>query len=307
VLDGLRKALVGPKPLLGKDDCLFPNTAKGKPLAQAAVDEGYLAIRTETVPPSGRQKKGKEIVVAELTEKGRRHVLDADSPKAVLQALLQAVHSLAEPPRPNQATDNLRPELEKATQVCLKAIDGAFAKLQKTVEGAFAKLQEAVIKALPSPAPTHSIDPGPILAALQAALARVEVPTGTTVGAPLSPPHAPAPTDTAPEAGEVTHEPKATTAPAISSEQLRSALRQAYDHLCLFLEFRDKLVEIPRLYHETVRQVSGLSVERFHQELEALSTERKVELHKLNEVHMAKERNLAIEQNDRLYYYVFWK
>jgi hypothetical protein len=50
-----------------------------------------------------------------------------------------------------------------------------------------------------------------------------------------------------------------------------------------------------------------LTVERFHQELEALSSERKVELHKLNEVHMAKERELAIEKDDRLYYYVFWK
>jgi hypothetical protein len=92
-----------------------------------------------------------------------------------------------------------------------------------------------------------------------------------------------------------------------TTELVRTALRQAYDELCLYVEFRDKLVEIPRLYHETVRRLPGLSVEWFHRELEALSNERKVELHKLNEVHLAKERNLAIEKDDRLYYYLYWK
>jgi hypothetical protein len=306
VLDGLRKALSGPKPLLGKDDALFPSSAKGKPLAQAAIDQGYLITRTETMTPSGKQKKGKDVLVAELTEKGRRHVLEVDSPKSVLQALLPAVQALAEGPTQQPKTDEFRPELEKATQACVKAIEDAFAKLQNTVEKAFAKLQEAVLKALPPPAPRTTLDPGPVLAALQAALARVEVPTGATAAAP-SPPPAPRPTSPAPPAEEVSHGPKPTPAQTIPAEPLRSALRQAYDHLCLFVEFRDKLVEIPRLYHETVRRLPGLPVERFHQELEALSNERKVELHKLNEVHMAKERNLAIEKDDRLYYYVFWK
>jgi hypothetical protein len=307
VLDGLRKALTGPKSLLGKDDCLFPNTAKGKPLAQAAVDQGYLITRTETVPPSGRQKKGKEVVIGELTEKGRQHILEVDSPKSVLQALLPAVQALAEGPKQQPKTDNLRPELERATQACVKAIEGAFARLQKTVEDAFAKLQGAVVKALPSSASTPSLDPGPILAALHAALARMEVPMGATAAVPLSPRPAQGATGPAPAAEEVIHKPTGAAAPAISTEQFRSAIRQAYDHLCLFVEFRDKLVEIPRLYHETVQRLPGLAVERFHQELEALSNERKVELHKLNEVHMAKERELAIEKDDRLYYYIFWK
>lgn len=307
VLDGLRKALAGPKPLLGKDDALFPSAAKGKALAQAAIDQGYLITRTETMPPSGRQKKGKEVLVAELTEKGRQHVMEVDSPKSVLQALLPAVQALAAGPTQQPKTDEFRPELEKATQTCVKAIEGAFANLQKTVEGAFAKLQEAIVKALPAPTPRASLDPGPILSALQAALARVQVPTGATVAPSSPPPPAHRPTSPTPTAEEITHKPKPAAAPAISTEQLRSALRQAYDHLCLFVEFRDKLVEIPRLYHETVQRLPGLSVERFHQELEALSNERKVELHKLNEVHMAKERNLAIERDDRLYYYVYWK
>ncbi len=88
---------------------------------------------------------------------------------------------------------------------------------------------------------------------------------------------------------------------------LRSAIREAYDYLCLFHEFRDKLVEIPRLYHETAKRYPGLSVETLHRELTALSDEWKIELHKLNEVHAAKDRHLAIERDDRLYYYVMWK
>jgi hypothetical protein len=318
ILDGLRKALSGQKPLLGKGDCLFPDTVKGRPLAQAAVDQGYLITRTETVPPSGR-KKGKEVVIGELTEKGRQYVLEVESPKEVLQALLPAVQTLAEGHTQQSKSDTLRPELEKATQACVKAIEGAFAKLQKTVETAFAKLQETVVKALPAPfakleeavvkvlpapAPKPFLDPGPVLSALQAALTRVAVPSGST---PSVPSQSAPPTHQSSAVEEAAPKPITTPAPVVESGQLREAIRQAYDHLCLFVEFRDKLVEIPRLYHETVRRSPDVTLERFHRELEALSDERKVELHKLNEVHMAKERDLAIEKDDRLYYYVFWK
>ncbi|OWK46691.1 hypothetical protein [Fimbriiglobus ruber] len=104
--------------------------------------------------------------------------------------------------------------------------------------------------------------------------------------------------------GQPEHTP---AAPATSHAALRDAIHEAYDNLCLFEEFRHKMVEIPRLYHETAKHVHGLKVADFHNELEKLNTERKLELHKLSEVHMAKERNLAIERDDRLYYYVMWK
>jgi hypothetical protein len=195
----------------------------------------------------------------------------------------------------------VRPELEKATAACVKAIADAATKMQKAIEAAFAKMEQAVLKALPAPVASAAPDPSPVLAALQAALARVTPPTGATASsapatAPITPPVVTVPPPPPPPPGT-----------PITSEQLRAGIRQAYDHLCRFVEFSAKLVEIPPLYRETARRVPGLSLEQFHRELEALSGERKIELHKLNEVHAAKDRHLAIEKDDRLYYYVFWK
>jgi hypothetical protein len=235
-------------------------------------------------------------------------VLNADSPKAILEALLPAVSALAASRPPQPPADSVRPELERATQAWVKALDDGFAKLRKSLETAFAKLEQAVLKAVPAPASGPAVDPGPVLAGLQAALARVSL-------HPAAPPQgltAPLPAAQVPSVGSLPEQVGRQggglpSGPPVTAEQLRAVLRQAYDHLCLFAEFRDKMVEIPRLYHEAAQRLPGLSVERFHRELEALSAERKVELHKLNEVHTAKERQLAIEKDDRLYYYAYWK
>jgi hypothetical protein len=300
LLEGLRKALSGPQPLLGKG-ALFPSGAKGKELARVAVEGGYLTSRTETVPPpAGKKGKAKELVLAELTPKGRQHVLETDSPKKVLEALLPAVQALSS--RPGEATpgDALRPELDKATRACVEAIEKGFADLHKKIEAALARMEQAVAKALPAAPAGPAPDPGPVLAALREALGRVAAaPPQVSPLAQVPAPRAATPLQTA--------LPMPSRAEPPATEQVRTTLRQAYDELCLYVEFRDKLVEIPRLYHETVRRLPGLSVERFHRELEALSNERKVELHKLNEVHLAKERDLAIEKDDRLYYYLYWK
>jgi hypothetical protein len=285
LLAGLRAALAGPRPVSGKGG-LFPATAMGRGLAQAAVDRGYLVTGTESVPPARGKGAPKPVVVAELTEAGRRHVLGADSPRAVLESLLGAVNSLASPTPP--PVGDPRPELERATAACVRAIEDGFARLQKSVEAALARLDQAVVKALPAGPP---IDPRPVLAAIRSALDRI---------APATPGPAPAgaPGPRSPE----THDP-----PAGLPDRVRAALREAYDELCLYVEFRDRLVELPRLYHEAARRLPGLTPARFHRELEALSAERRVELHKLNEVHRAQERDLAIERDGRLYYYVFWK
>jgi len=95
--------------------------------------------------------------------------------------------------------------------------------------------------------------------------------------------------------------------PSPPTKDLRIVIHEAYEHLCLFDEFQDRMVKIPRLYHETAKRFPGLNVEAFHQELEALDKDWKVELHKLNEVHLAKEKHLAIERGDRLYYFIIWK
>ena len=87
---------------------------------------------------------------------------------------------------------------------------------------------------------------------------------------------------------------------------LRASLKAAYDHLCDFVEFRDRLVELPRLYRETAKRVPGLTPEGFKDELWRMSDEREIQLHVLNEVREAQHPELAIHRNDRLYYYLIW-
>ena len=87
---------------------------------------------------------------------------------------------------------------------------------------------------------------------------------------------------------------------------LRSILRKAYEDLCLYVEFEDGLVELPRLYHEARRTLSGLTVHAFHQELETLWSQRVLELKVINEVRSVSEPDKALRRGDNLYYYVLW-
>jgi hypothetical protein len=97
------------------------------------------------------------------------------------------------------------------------------------------------------------------------------------------------------------------TAPAPAPLSLSNALRTAYERLCRFVEFKDGVVELPRLYHETRKTFPSLSVKEFHDELMALWQRKEVELHVLNEVHLAAEPDKGIEHNNKLYYYARWK
>ena len=101
--------------------------------------------------------------------------------------------------------------------------------------------------------------------------------------------------------------PVAPPVPGADAPELGAALRAAYDHLCKFVEFRDRLVELPRLYHEARKRLPALTVEAFHGELSRLSRAYLVELHVLNEVRTAEEPHLAILRDGRLYYYARWK
>ncbi|MCE9531202.1 MAG: hypothetical protein K8T89_08785 [Planctomycetes bacterium] len=102
-------------------------------------------------------------------------------------------------------------------------------------------------------------------------------------------------------------EPLVVEPPPPPVSDLRTTIHEAYDYLCKFVEFRDKIVEIRRLYYEVLERMPGLTVPAFHAELEALNREWQIELRQLNEVEQAKDRHLAIERDDRLYYYIRWK
>ncbi|MDB5308406.1 MAG: hypothetical protein JWO38_2608 [Gemmataceae bacterium] len=93
----------------------------------------------------------------------------------------------------------------------------------------------------------------------------------------------------------------------LTSEKIRKGLKDAYDELCLDVEFQDKVVEIPRLFHEAARVLPGLTVHQFHRELQSLQHDHGVELQAINEVQRAKEPELAIHHGCRLLYFVVWK
>jgi hypothetical protein len=100
--------------------------------------------------------------------------------------------------------------------------------------------------------------------------------------------------------------PVAPPVPPPAHADLRAVLKQAYDHLCQFVEFRDKLVELPRLYREAAKHLPTLSAEAFKAELWRMGDEHKVQLHIINDVTAAKEPHLAISRAGDLYYYARW-
>jgi hypothetical protein len=294
---------------------IFPVGKAGNPLAERAQTEGWVEevkeARTVTTRRQNREQTTTRNVSIgwRLSAKGQQFLAEKDSPKAVLEALLPLVKQLID--RKPQAAPDLtafNATVKKATEECVGAIEKAFAGLQETIEAAFEKMQAVVVAAAPAaPASDH----GSVLRAIQTVVGRLQSPApvhmpeaklASTPPVQVAPPPAPV--------GEKIATPVPVPSPAnapISSETLRKTLKDVYDYLCRFEEFQSKLVELRRLYHEAKRHLSALTVEQFHEEMEALNREWKVELHILNEVMLAKERELAIWKNDRLYYYAFWK
>jgi hypothetical protein len=101
--------------------------------------------------------------------------------------------------------------------------------------------------------------------------------------------------------------PKTISSPESPASSPRDVLHRAYDKLCLLVDFRDGLVELPRLYHEARKTLPTLNVEDFHRELRSLWQAREIELHILNEVRSAAEPDLGIWRDNHLYYYIFWR
>jgi hypothetical protein len=95
LLEGLRRALDGqPRLLQGKDEkgALFPGGKPGAGPVKVALDNGYLIV---TDPPVG-VKATKAQKYARLTDKGRQFLIDFDTPKRSLEALVPVIRQTAE-------------------------------------------------------------------------------------------------------------------------------------------------------------------------------------------------------------------
>jgi hypothetical protein len=109
-------------------------------------------------------------------------------------------------------------------------------------------------------------------------------------------------TATPPATPSKIHEPQGHAA----QPTLAEALQIAYRTLGQFIEYNDGLIPIPVLFHETRRSLPNLTLADYHKELQALWSQRVLELKVLNEVQKAAERDKAIQRGDNLYYYVYW-
>lgn len=166
ILAGLRKALAGPLPLTGEGEAALFSPRGGKALANAAIEQGLLVSSKVKEKIAG---KTKTIERGELTQSGRRYVLDADNPKAVLEALLPAVRELAAPQPPV--------EKEKLTPEHQRTLEKSFAALRDTLTRSFDRLEQQLEKVLADAAPaSRPTDPAALFEALQTALRRVEAP-----------------------------------------------------------------------------------------------------------------------------------
>ena len=173
LLAALRNALAGPMLLYAtkSEPGIFPSGKAGKELAERAKQEEYIEEFRETLPPTGKSKKGKEVVKARLTTKGRDRVLEAFSPRKLLEDLVPIIRDLSarlasdgsqeggaaeHTATVHAVQEAVRKELDQSTaNRVLKEIEKESGKLQQQLQGlqekintAFEKVTESVRKAV---------------------------------------------------------------------------------------------------------------------------------------------------------------
>jgi hypothetical protein len=161
ILDCLKKAINALPELLPLVGTKSIFSAKQADLAQRALHEGLLITHQKQVK-SGKTTKVVDVGI--LTEAGARKVADAggtQSLKNVLEMLQSTLERLGGPRTAPDPT-KFSAVVEKATTICVNAINTAFAGLQADVLSAVSSSSGA------------SVDPAPLLAGIAAALSKIE-------------------------------------------------------------------------------------------------------------------------------------
>lgn len=136
---------------------------------------------------------------------------------------------------------------------------------------------------------------------------------GKKVPSAPKPPEVKAPEPkTEPKPPEITAEVKSVDSGAASPADVRNTIRESYDYMKKFKEFRDGVVEMRRLWYDAKERQPNLTVPEFHAQLQEMNKNHEIELRQLNEVGEAKDPELAIHENDssgspRMFYYVRFK
>jgi hypothetical protein len=257
---------------------------------KTAQEKGWLRANKITVQTAGKDNKPKssKVDVLDLTPEGEEVLRQAARPEVLAATTAAQAATLRQ--QLEQDREKLRAEVLAALAEKGKGKPDAAAKGHAALSGIVGKLAEQLEKI---EAALQAGSAQPILQKIDEAFAtlRARLERAVPSGASAEP------------------RPPAQAAPLVSSAptpSLRGVLRQAYDDLCQLIEFQDRLVPLPRLYHQARQALAGLSVEAFHSELQSLWDQRVLELQILNEVRTAAEPDKAIRRGDNLYYFVLW-
>jgi len=260
-----------------------------KPLADAIANGLVEAAKTEvqSIGANGKAKKSK-VDVLSLTPAGEAKLHAAADPQALAATSQAALQKSLEEDRASlrnevlAALGNGSAKAKADPKKDLAAISKSLGDLAKRVESLESQLQSEGSDAI-----LQRIDQG--FAALRERLGAAPVPSR------------PAPPAAAPP--QTSH----SSAAAAEKVELGQVLKDAYEDLCLLVEFEDRLIPLPRLYHQAKFSMPSLTVAAFHQKLQQLWDERVLELQGINEVRTAAEPDKAIQRGDRLLYFVIWR
>jgi hypothetical protein len=121
---------------------LFPGGKPGKELAEEALRRGYVAAVDGAAAPPGKGK-AKPKSLYRVSEAGQRFVLEADSPKAVLESLLPVLRDLAGRV-PNATADGQRQSWTQAAAQVQQTLEEQFRLLRQTVQEALEQARDVV-------------------------------------------------------------------------------------------------------------------------------------------------------------------
>ena len=273
-----------------------------KKSVKEAVEKGWLKedAVTETVPVEGKKPKTKKTAVVALTDEGERVLSEAARPEALAAARAKGVAALIEHLHADRAALKTQAAEALAAKGDDKPAEKAAAELAKLSKdlAALAGRIEKLEAVLSRPA-----GPGAILAKFDEALAglraRVEQALG---GAPAAPAPAEPPAPAPAEPPSVAAPPPPPAAPPT----LTQALHGAYERLKETPEYKQKMVELPRLYQEARRDRPSLSVAEYHQALRELEETRAIDLHLHPDAGNAADADKAVHRNNKVYYYIYW-
>jgi hypothetical protein len=266
-----------------------------KTAVKTALEKGWLRADKAAVQTAGKggKVKSSKVDVLDLTSEGEEVVLRLARPEtlaAVTAAQAAGLRERLEADRQQLRADVLAAVSDKGKAKGkadpakeMAALAKPLATLEKTV-GDLAKRLEKI------EAMVQSGGTEPILQKIDQAFAGLVAKLGPLPSAGTG-------------SGAVAAPPPPTTPTA---QPLGDVLRRAYEDLCQLIEFEDRLVPLPRLYHQARHRLPDLNVQAFHDKVQALWDEGVLELQVANDVRDLREQEKGIRRGDNLYYYILW-